>query len=58
MIYKAKPQEFIGDKSMECPNCGFAMVKNGKRELKYRGVLQNFCVRGVESSLLTAISSE
>ena len=43
---------------MKCPYCGFAMVKNGKRKLKYRGVLQNFCVGVVGSSQLRQTSKE
>ncbi|MCX6818631.1 MAG: hypothetical protein NT129_01370 [Candidatus Aenigmarchaeota archaeon] len=29
---------------MNCLECGTRMIKNGTRELKYRGVIQNFYV--------------
>ena len=57
MIYKAKlGHTCIGD-TMICPKCGSAMVKNGKRTLKMRGVVQNFCA-GVVGSVLAAIGRE
>jgi len=44
-----------GDNMKSCQICGNRMIKNGKRKLKYRGVVQNFCVWGVESKKLTLI---
>ena len=58
MIYKrVLAEQFIGD-IMNCPECGTRMIKNGKRTLKMRGIVQNFCARGVASSQLTAILRE
>ena len=55
MIYKQNPDIIRFGDVMNCLECGNRTVKNGKRKLKYRGVLQNFCVGVVVSSLLIRI---
>jgi len=57
MIYKQNPDNIGFGDLMNCPECGYRMVKNGKRKLKYRGIVQNFCV-GVVGSLLIRTGRE
>jgi len=57
MIYKQNLDNIGFGDLMQCPECGNRMVKNGMRELKYRGKQQNFCA-GVVGSLLARTGRE